>query len=58
MNATDKTCRHGHPMTPENTYRRRDGQRLCRTCLRERQQRVYDMNYRAFSPQQHRVSGR
>jgi hypothetical protein len=29
-------CRHGHPYTDENTYRRTDGHTECRTCRRER----------------------
>ena len=35
-------CQSGHPYTPENTYRRRDGRRTCRGCARER-----DRRYRA-----------
>lgn len=31
--ANRDTCAHGHPYTPENTYRRRDdGTRQCRIC--------------------------
>jgi hypothetical protein len=26
------SCKHGHAFTPENTYRRTDGTRLCRAC--------------------------
>lgn len=29
-------CRHGHPYTPENTYRNPQGHRACRTCIRTR----------------------
>lgn len=25
-------CKHGHPWTPENTYNRPDGARICRAC--------------------------
>ena len=28
-------CIHGHPWTPENTYTRPDGSRICRECARE-----------------------
>jgi hypothetical protein len=27
-------CKHGHEFTPENTYRRREGGRKCRTCMK------------------------
>lgn len=30
------TCTQGHPMTPENVYERRNGDRECRTCRRSR----------------------
>lgn len=30
-------CIHGHAFTDANTYRRKNGTRACRTCLRERQ---------------------
>lgn len=33
-------CIHGHEFTPENAYRRPDGHRNCRACLRE-QGRAY-----------------
>jgi hypothetical protein len=34
----DKThCKHGHPFDAANTYYAPDGQRRCRTCLREAQ---------------------
>lgn len=41
LNALKDRCNNGHPFTPENTYRRRDGrgQRQCRTCAREAQRR-------------------
>jgi hypothetical protein len=25
-------CKHGHELTPENTYHRKDGWRECKTC--------------------------
>ena len=28
-------CIHEHPRTPENTYVRKNGQRVCRVCARE-----------------------
>lgn len=35
-NNKDKThCKRGHEFTPENTYRRKDGGRQCRTCTLE-----------------------
>lgn len=33
------TCRYGHAMTPENTYRRSEGYAGCRQCKRETQAR-------------------
>ena len=40
-NAAKDRCINGHPFTPENTYRRRDGRgrRQCRTCVRDAQRR-------------------
>lgn len=32
-------CKRGHKFTPENTYRRPDGFRACRACLRDRAKR-------------------
>ncbi len=32
----EKCARGGHPYTPENTYRRPDGWKECRTCRAER----------------------
>ena len=29
-------CKHGHEFTEANTYRRRDGRRVCRICARQR----------------------
>ena len=29
-------CKHGHPFTPENTYVKPNGCRLCRACLNAR----------------------
>jgi hypothetical protein len=29
-------CKHGHEFTPENTYRRKDGTRDCRKCIKIR----------------------
>lgn len=33
-------CVHGHELTEENTYRRRNGSRECRTCIRARNRRT------------------
>lgn len=30
-------CKHGHPWLPENTYYRKSGGRVCRTCHREQE---------------------
>lgn len=35
-NARKTICVHGHTLTPENVYIRRDGKRQCRTCKRRR----------------------
>jgi WhiB family transcriptional regulator, redox-sensing transcriptional regulator len=35
--ASKTHCKHGHRFSPENTYYAPDGQRRCRTCLREAQ---------------------
>ena len=35
--ASKTHCKRGHPFTAENTYYTPDGQRRCRTCLREAQ---------------------
>ena len=32
--SSQTACKHGHEFTPENTYRRRDGSRNCKTCVR------------------------
>lgn len=29
------SCRHGHPLTDENTYRHKNGSKACKTCRRE-----------------------
>lgn len=34
-------CKHGHEYTPENTIRRPEGHRRCRTCTEERERRRY-----------------
>lgn len=44
VNAMRERCKHGHPFTPENTYRNPKGQRLCRACNRAR---VAEWNRRA-----------
>ncbi|MGW8762344.1 HNH endonuclease signature motif containing protein [Streptomyces sp. NPDC055815] len=36
LNARKVRCIHGHPFTPDNTRRRRDGSRRCITCERTR----------------------
>lgn len=40
-NARTQTCKHGHPMTPENTYNNpsRKGFKVCRTCFRQHDER-------------------
>jgi hypothetical protein len=35
--ASKTHCKRGHPFTADNTYYAPDGQRRCRTCLREAQ---------------------
>ena len=30
-------CAHGHPWTPENTYYRKSGSKICRTCHRQQE---------------------
>lgn len=37
--ATRYVCRHGHEFTPENTYVRPNGYRMCRVCIAFRQAR-------------------
>jgi HNH endonuclease len=37
--ATKPRCINGHELTPANTYRRPNGRRDCRTCVRERARR-------------------
>lgn len=32
--ATKTSCKRGHGFTPENTYRKSDGTRMCRACAR------------------------
>jgi len=39
---TKSACRNGHEWTEENTYRNGKGQRICRTCNRERQRARFD----------------
>jgi len=40
---TGKThCIHGHEFTPENTYIRTNGNRACRTCLRQFKKNYHD----------------
>ncbi len=36
-NASKTRCKRGHPFDAHNTYYAPDGQRRCRTCLREAQ---------------------
>jgi hypothetical protein len=40
-NAQKTHCIHGHAFTPENTYSRSAGGRMCRECLRFRKHRDY-----------------
>lgn len=37
--AAKTACKYGHPYTDENTYRRKNGARQCRTCRREQSTR-------------------
>ena len=37
--ARQATCKNGHSWTPENTYIRREGTRVCRACRRENMRR-------------------
>ena len=39
--ARRKTCSKGHPLTPDNVYRKKDGRESCRTCWNERERRYY-----------------
>ncbi|HEY0889331.1 MAG TPA: HNH endonuclease signature motif containing protein [Nocardioides sp.] len=39
LNLAKTHCPRNHPYTPENTYRQRDGGRLCRTCQLTRRDR-------------------
>lgn len=39
-------CKHGHEFTPENTYHRRGGGRMCKTCVRMRKKRYRSPGYR------------
>lgn len=41
VNAAKTHCKHGHAYTPENTYRRPDGSRICRTCSRQSAKAVH-----------------
>ena len=43
-------CPQGHPYSGDNLYRRTDGGRDCRACMRERQRRFY-----ARQPKKERV---
>jgi hypothetical protein len=38
----DGTCRNGHDMTPDNSYRRKDGYVECRSCVRESREKNRD----------------
>jgi hypothetical protein len=37
--ASKTHCKHGHEYTPENTYRKPNGRRDCRICIRDRQRK-------------------
>jgi HNH endonuclease len=37
LNAVKATCNQGHPFDDANTYVRKEGHRMCRTCHRERE---------------------
>jgi hypothetical protein len=50
-----KTCRHGHPQTPENTAIDKRGYRDCRVCRREKARARYERQFRALTPYQHQV---
>lgn len=43
-------CKHGHEFTEANTYRRLDGTRDCRACVRERARRYIQRKRDASSP--------
>jgi hypothetical protein len=40
-NARKTHCNRGHEFTPENTYDKREGQRQCKTCMRDNDRRRY-----------------
>lgn len=46
-NAKKTHCPQGHEYTPENTYRRSNGARMCRTCHRDRERARYEARRRA-----------
>lgn len=53
-----KTCRNGHPQTPENIAVSRQGYTSCRVCTRLAQRERYDRELRATYPHVHRVYSR
>jgi hypothetical protein len=38
-NAAKTHCKNGHPFNEQHTYRRKDGSRFCRTCLKDARRR-------------------
>jgi hypothetical protein len=54
------TCRHGHPYTPENTYRNpKTGRRACKTCRTAHTRRFFEENpdYRATWSRRRKAGG-
>lgn len=43
-------CKRGHEFTPENTYTRKDGARICRSCHREHVRACKERRRLALSP--------
>lgn len=41
VNGRKTECKHGHALTADNVYVRRNGRRMCRECKRDRDRRYY-----------------